>query len=417
MILKVLSVGAWADVLLKPGFGEYARRVLTLNIKGTDTWLPQYKDHPAGGDRLYIPRGLVSECNIPVTGIWESLTVESKLGKALPYRVGQARTINEFLAALKAGNPYGGVLQGVTGVGKSVMGLDLACTLGLKTLIVVPRSSLMEQWKENILQWTTATEDDIGLVQGPSRVYIGKPFTIAMIHTLSQQVNDYPEGFYSAFGTTILDEVHVVPAESFSVVAPMFNCKYRIGLSATPYRKDKMDNVFRWHVGATLAKNTKYQAKPKVRIIPYRGTDTAQTGCVWGGRLNLGRYFTRLAKSPERTALVVKVICMLNVKNHFTLVLSDRTAQLVSIQELLVSAGVANDDIGRAYGKYREVERKIRGNGTRCGHPSFHCSCDGHAACRCSAECRQGTTPRHSSSYRHCGYVLTYNARVGAIKI
>jgi superfamily II DNA or RNA helicase len=196
-------------------------------------------------------------------------------------------------------------------------------------------------------------------VQGTSSDYRGKKFVIGMIHTLSQQAESFPTDFYSYFGSIIYDEVHLLGAEHFSIVGPMFTCKVRIGLSATVYRKDGADGIFLWHIGAIVASCSKYQAIPKIRMFPYRGTDTAQTGCVWKGRINLGRYYNRVGRSVERNRFLSRIIKKLDDDGHDILILSDRIEQLESLQFIVKELGVHPDKIGKGYASFKQHDKKI----------------------------------------------------------
>lgn len=356
MVEEVLRVGSWAEVRLLPNKKYEACQRLTLTMRDSGTRLAQYREHPEA-DKLYVPRALVAQSGVEVEGDWEPLGAESRLTEP---REGQADAINTYLAALGNEQPYGGILQAVTGAGKTVMALDIACRLNLKTLIVVPRSSLVEQWRQQILRWTDCEESDIGLIQGQTRQYRGKKFTIAMIHTLAQQYERYERTIFHEFGTVIFDECHVVGAETFSQVAPLFRCQYRVGLSATPRRQDGMDNVFYWHIGPIVSRFTKLQAKPRVRVFNYRGADTTHSGCVWGGNLNLGRYLNRIGRSYPRLQLVAKIVKTLDEKNHEILVLSDRIHQLRSLRhELVTKHGVNDADIGFLIGGRKELHKRI----------------------------------------------------------
>jgi len=364
----VTSVSDWAEVVVRDGMMPYAKRSLTIRPKvhnggvkiqaKTKVSLYQYRNDPdKRSNVLYVPRAIVGgRLRIPMQGKWPRLNAKSIIEK---YRPGQLETIMDFELGLKMKSAYGGILKAVTGAGKTVMGIDLASRLGLKTLIIVPRSSLMEQWKERIMEYTNCEEDDIGIIRGPKAQYKDKKFVVGMIHTMSQQITKYPEKFFSAFGTVIFDEVHVVGAETFSRVAPMFHCRYRIGLSATLRRSDGMESVFWWHIGPELAKFTKLQAEPRIRVLPYHGRDTSHAGCVWGGNLNLGRYHNRIAKSPERMELLRKLVVKLSKNKHDVLVLSDRIIQLERLRELLIQSGVEDDKIGMLIGKKKQLDRKI----------------------------------------------------------
>lgn len=358
---EVLDVSDWALVRLKPECNLRARQLLTLkqeaqgNKEGAT--LHQYRTISGDQTKLYIPRALVSHLPLMMDGTWAKLnhTIKSKL---VDPREGQTETIEKFIGALDTFK-YGGILQAVTGAGKTVMALDIACRLGLRVLIVVPRTSLMKQWKDQILKWTTAKESDIGVIQGPNSRWQGAMFTIAMIHTLAQKGGELSKELRSYFGTVIYDECHVVGAETFSTVAPLFFSRWRIGLSATPRRSDGMDPVFYWHIGPIIARYTKLQAVARVRIIPYNGTDTSHSGCVWSGNLNLGRYFNRVARSSPRFNLVRALIETLHEKEHHILMLAERLEYIDSMKRALILADIPEDDIGVLTGKVKQTTKRI----------------------------------------------------------
>ena len=355
MVTRVLNVGAWAEVELAPGKFAEARRALTLQQKDSETVVAQYRNHK-DNNRLYIPRALVNSSGLAISGEWEKINVET----SIKYRDGQKETIDTFMQALAQRSPYGGILQAVTGAGKTVMAIDIIRRLGLKTLIVVPRTSLMAQWFNRVQEYSNLNGiADIGVVQGQTREYQNKSVVIAMIHTLAQQLENFPKEFYHAFGTVIFDECHTVGAETFSRTAPMFRCKYRVGLSATPRRQDGMDKVFYWHLGPITARFTKLQANAKVRVIPYVGSDTDHVGCVWGGNLNLGRFLNRVAKSEGRLNLLTRIVATLDSKGHDILVLSDRIQHLRSLKFELMERGISGDKIGMLIGNEKQLDKKI----------------------------------------------------------
>jgi superfamily II DNA or RNA helicase len=92
--------------------------------------------------------------------------------------VGQLRDAthqNEALAAaIKAGH---GVLSLPCGYGKTTVSLAIACKLGYRTMIVVHKQFLADQWKERIQQFCPGAT--IGIVQ-QDRKDVNCDFVIAM---------------------------------------------------------------------------------------------------------------------------------------------------------------------------------------------------------------------------------------------
>lgn len=360
---SVIDVADWAHVVVKPGMMQYARQQLTLRPDSGGVGskpskpLHQYRINNQP-DQLFIPRALGGrrDDSVAIAGNWESLDVESRITE---YRLGQLETIDTFLEGLETKSRYGGILRAVTGSGKTVMGIDIALKLGLKTLVIVPRSSLMQQWIDRIMEFTNCKRSDIGIIRGPMREFKDKQFVVGMIHTLAQNIQEMPERLYTTFGTVIFDEVHVVGAETFSTVCPAFISKYRIGLSATLRRGDGMESVFWWHIGPVLAQFNRLQAEPRIRIIPYRGQDTSHRGCVWGGNLNLGRYFNRVGNSKDRLELLRRFTVKLSNREHDIMVLSDRINHLERLKGVLIQSGIDEAKIGMLTGKVKQLDRKI----------------------------------------------------------
>lgn len=51
------------------------------------------------------------------------------------------------------------------------------------------------------------------------------------------------------FGQLIVDEAHKTPSTTFSECAKAFDCKYMLGLTATPFRNDGLSRLIFWSLG------------------------------------------------------------------------------------------------------------------------------------------------------------------------
>lgn len=69
----------------------------------------------------------------------------------------------------------------------------------------------------------------------------GKDFIIMSVKTVA--LREYPKGCFDRIGMVIWDEIHLMCTQLFSAAFPKLATKYSIGLSATPYRKDRCDLV------------------------------------------------------------------------------------------------------------------------------------------------------------------------------
>ena len=152
---------------------------------------------------------------------------------------------NEALAkAIEAGH---GILSLPCGFGKTTVSLAIACKLGYRTMIVVHKEFLANQWKERIQQFCPGAS--IGIVQ-QNKKEVHCDFVIAMLQSLS--LKEYSFEDFDSIGTLIVDEAHHICAKVFSQSLFKLCPKHAFGLSATPNRKDGLTKVLHWFMGPTF---------------------------------------------------------------------------------------------------------------------------------------------------------------------
>ncbi len=96
---------------------------------------------------------------------------------------------------------HGGLLQLHTGYGKTTIAIYIASILKLKTLVIVHKSFLMDQWYERIQQFTDAS---IGMIRQKKVDVDGKDIVLAMLQSLS--MCDYDMDLCKDFDLVIVDE-------------------------------------------------------------------------------------------------------------------------------------------------------------------------------------------------------------------
>jgi len=137
-----------------------------------------------------------------------------------------------------------GVLSLPCGFGKTCTALAICAKYKTRTLIVVHKEFLANQWKENIRQWCPGSS--IGTIQGDT-FDIEHDFVIGMIQTLSQRV--FEKDAFDSIGMIVVDEAHHIGAPSFSQFMFKLCPKYTLGLTATPERKDGLTRLLYWFLG------------------------------------------------------------------------------------------------------------------------------------------------------------------------
>lgn len=174
----------------------------------------------------------------------------------------QGEALEAFLAKIRGGG-LGGVLKAAPAWGKTAWALSLAASLGRTTLVVVNREYLLNQWRERIEKFLPGAK--VGIIRQEKQEIEGSDICLGLVQSLTQR--EYPEELYRWPGLIVYDEVHRVPAETWSAVPPKFPARYRVGLSATPRRKDGADPVIWYHLGKIVYSAKKDTLKPRLRRI------------------------------------------------------------------------------------------------------------------------------------------------------
>lgn len=130
------------------------------------------------------------------------------------------------------------VLSMYPGFGKTAIGIEIASKIKLKTLVVVNRIVLINQWRESISRFCPlATVSTVYSSKDDSDFYIVNAQNVEKMHDLDR------------FGFVIVDECHLIVTETLSKCLLSVHPKYVLGLSATPYRNDGMDLLIDLHFG------------------------------------------------------------------------------------------------------------------------------------------------------------------------
>ena len=127
------------------------------------------------------------------------------------------------------------------GSGKTIVGMQIMDMLKTSTLIITTNISAVHQWIDELLDKTNLTADDIAEYTGENKEI--KPVTVATYQVLTWRPDrEGPFPHFSIFherpwGLIIYDEVHMLPAPVFRVVAELQAVR-RVGLTATLVRED-----------------------------------------------------------------------------------------------------------------------------------------------------------------------------------
>jgi superfamily II DNA or RNA helicase len=136
-----------------------------------------------------------------------------------------------------------GTIMLPTAAGKTIVGLALMAHYKVPTLVLVHRKDLLYQWRDEILKNLSNVSEVALFGDG---IYNEGEITVAMIQSV------YERGLQKKYDLLLADECHHIPADTFVDVCRRVDAKYRIGLSATPWREDERDMLIWSEVGQLI---------------------------------------------------------------------------------------------------------------------------------------------------------------------
>ena len=270
---------------------------------------PSYRE---SDKKIYVPRYFGEEIfgSAKTIKITEGDDINLEFQGTL--RDNQVPVVDKFLIHVKEGG--GGLLELPCGFGKTSIGLHLVSRLNKKTLVIVHKEFLMNQWIERIEQFLPNAK--IGKIQGQVIDIDNKDIVLAMLQSLSMK--DYPSTLFDSFGFTIIDEVHHISSEVFSCALFKLVTKYMLGLSATMNRKDGTTKVFKMFLGQVVYKQERSNDENViVRGITYQSKDEEfnELELDFRGQIVASKMLSKICNYNYRTEFILKVLRDMLVEN------------------------------------------------------------------------------------------------------
>ncbi len=225
-----------------------------------------------------------------------------------------------------------GTLSAPTGSGKTVMGLYLIARRRQPTVVVVHTKELAFQWIQRIEQFLGIPPDQVGLI-GAGKKRIGDRITVALVQSLYRST----EPIAPLTGHIVVDECHRAPSRTFTEAVTAFDAHYMLGLSATPWRRDKLSKLIFWHLGDVHHEVDKTQLEEKGHILKADVIVRVTAFEPYFDPVNdYSRMLSELTVDDDRNRLIASdVEKEVRSGNGVCLVLSDRKKHCETLQGIL----------------------------------------------------------------------------------
>ena len=244
----------------------------------------------------------------------------------------QEKAVEEALAKRN------GILVAPCGSGKTQMGLAIARRISKPTLWITHTKDLMVQAEERAKSIFDLPKEAYGEIT-EGKVNIGTHLTFSTVQTLARVNLDNLK-----FGCVIVDECHhaVQSYKSTSMFAKVMNqisCRYKFGLTATPYRGDGLEKGMFALIGDICSivdeKEVKEKTVPVYEVWYNVPISTNSIECYNGdGTLDYTKLITGLCNDEERNTYIGRTI--VDIEGS-CLVLSDRLSQLESLMSFVLN--------------------------------------------------------------------------------
>lgn len=225
-----------------------------------------------------------------------------------------------------------GTLSSATGSGKTIMALYMIAQRRQPTLIVVHTRELAAQWIERIESFLRISPEKIGMIGGGKKV-VGEKISVALVQSLYKCVAEIA----GHIGFLIVDECHRCPSRTFTEAVTGFDSRYMLGLSATPWRRDKLSKLIFWHLGDVHHEVDKAHLVETGHVLKAEVFIRETNFKPFHDPVNeYSKMLSELTADTDRNVLIASDVARETAESDgICLVLSDRKAHCENLQALL----------------------------------------------------------------------------------
>ena len=286
---------------------------------------------------LHLPRGLTERVAELVSSLGSEVDLADDRADPPPIElafIGTLRPQQSAAVADLVGHDRS-VLVAPPGAGKTVMACAVIADHCTPTLVVVNRKELLDQWRTRLAEHLGVDPKKIGQIGGgknePSDVV-----DVAMLQSLARR--DDP-AIFDRYGLVVVDECHHLPAVSFAACVQRARTRRWLGLTATPYRRDKLEAIIGFHCGPT-----RHEIKPgavagtelvrRELVVHQTSTQVSEDEAA-----HIQSVFAALVADAERTRQICADVHAAVTSGRTCLVLTQRTDHIKDIVDELAGLG------------------------------------------------------------------------------